>query len=94
MKHMLTDTFNNIELYLYQIEFDDGDKRTNVPRRDVRTANEADQIERDRDPEVGDRVYAKFTNNQWYWGEISAITRKKRSHRDHFSVSTLNTCIS
>lgn len=36
---------------------------------------------------VGERVYAEWAKNDWYWGRITSVKRKKGSQYDHYSVS-------
>jgi len=38
---------------------------------------------------VGDRVYAEWAKGDWYWGQVTAVTRKKHSHYEHYSVRTM-----
>jgi len=38
-------------------------------------------------PRVEDRVYAEWVKDEWYWGVVAAIKRKKGSHHDSYSVS-------
>ena len=41
-------------------------------------------------PEVGERVYSKYTNGQWYWGTV--INRFRKYGQWCFSVSSISRC--
>jgi hypothetical protein len=36
---------------------------------------------------VGDRVYAEWNKDDWYWAVITAVRRKRKSHYDQYDVS-------
>lgn len=76
---------------IVQIEFEDGDTLNCVSRESIRTVWEyQNEWEKDKDPVVGDRVYAEFSEQDgWFWGKVSNVTRNKRSRHDHYSVSLL-----
>jgi hypothetical protein len=83
---------------MLQIEFEDGDTLNCVSRDNIRTVWEYQNefcrplpLEKDKkDPVVGDRVYAEFSEQDgWFWGKVSNVTRKKRSRHNHYSVSLL-----
>lgn len=45
----------------------------------------------DKEPMVGDRVYAYFKSRKysgWWWGKVSKVTRKKHSHHNKYWVSS------
>lgn len=51
-------------------------------------------IERDYDPQVGDRVYAEFPlDGEWYWGNVSGYKRYESSRSYVYSVRNLATMV-
>jgi hypothetical protein len=50
---------------------------------------EPGKLTRDYDPQVGDRVYAQWMPDEWYWGHVSGYTRNKSARQGYYSVSSL-----
>eukprot|EP00980_Cylindrotheca_fusiformis_P027898 scaffold22565_cov97-Cylindrotheca_fusiformis.AAC.7 len=42
------------------------------------SASHTTQLEKDDEPQVGDRVYSRFHNGDWYWGKVTNKFVKKR----------------
>jgi hypothetical protein len=49
----------------------------------------AGKLTRDYDPQVGDRVYAQWMPDEWYWGHVSGYKRNKSARQGYYSVSSL-----
>ncbi|CAJ1938062.1 unnamed protein product [Cylindrotheca closterium] len=83
--------YQHNDLY-YSIQYDDGDfdpehkaangiatenqAQLNNNNNNKRTNANIEQLQ----PEIGDRVYARFRNEEWYWGEVMDKFHKNDDH--------------
>jgi hypothetical protein len=62
-------------------------KRLIASKTTALIAKKLENLAKEYEPEIGDRVYAAWTPSEWFWGNISGYERCKKSCQVFYSVS-------